>query len=308
MTRAFITGANGFVGRYLTSHLEEHGYEVSGFDAVAGSGVQTLDITDASACVHSFSEAAGASEPPVIFHLAAVAHVGESWERPEHTWRVNTLGTVNVLAAAAAVHASRVLVVASSEVYGNVNAEACPLTEDQPLRPTSPYGASKAAADLAALQAFLGSGLNTIRVRSFNHTGPGQSPTFLIPGLAKRIAEAERAGATEIAMGNPDPIRDISDVRDVVAAYRLLAEAGHPGEAYHVCSGVGHRVGALAERLIAHSETINAIVEDPALVRPVDIPVLIGSNEKLRAHTGWAPRHTLDETLTRLLSAARSGN
>lgn len=306
--KAIVTGASGFVGRHLRSHLLEHGDSVSGLDMVESDGVAEVNILGADCVLKAFQDAkaSGNDEDDLaVYHLAAVSHVGASWDNPAETWQINAIGTVNVLAAARAVGAHRVLVVASSEVYGTVRPEQCPVDESCELRPTSPYGASKAAADIAALQAWLGAGLPTIRVRAFNHTGPGQSPAFLLPALAQRIAAAERNGESSIAIGNLDAIRDISDVRDVVRAYRLLAERGRPGEAYHVCSGDGHSVRELAEMLLAASPNVNELAVDPTLVRAVEIPVLVGSNAKLRQEIGWAPSIPLAQTLAELLDAAR---
>ncbi len=173
------------------------------------------------------------------------------------------------------------------------------------MRPITPYGASKVAASYLALQAWLGSGLETIRVRPFNHTGPGQSARFLVPALAQRIVEAERDERDEIAVGNLDPVRDVNDVRDVVRAYRLLASDGAPGEVYNVCSGTGVSVREIAELLLAHAQRPLRLVQDPALVRPVEVPRLVGDASKLRAATGWEPEYTLDDTLRDVLQGAR---
>jgi GDP-4-dehydro-6-deoxy-D-mannose reductase len=188
-----------------------------------------------------------------------------------------------------------------------VRPEECPITENQPQEAHSPYGVSKVAADYVALQAYLGEGVPTVRVRAFNHTGPFQSARFLVPALARRIADAERDEHDEIAIGSLEPVRDITDVGDVVRAYRLLAEHGLPGEAYNVCSGAGVSVGEVAERLIALAHHPMRLRVDPELVRPVDLPILIGSPAKLTEDTGWRPQIPLDETLSNLLVSARLG-
>jgi GDP-4-dehydro-6-deoxy-D-mannose reductase len=170
----------------------------------------------------------------------------------------------------------------------------------------TPYGASKAAADILALQAFLGDGLGTLRVRAFNHTGPGQSTSMLVPGLAQRIADAERATGSRVKVGRLDVVRDLSDVRDVVRAYRLLVEHGTPGEAYNVCSGRGVTVRDVADALLSMSDAPLELVVDPELVRPVDVPRLVGSPAKLQAATGWEPEIPLEETLQDVLAAVRA--
>ena len=232
--------------------------------------------------------------------------VAASWRDPTACLRVNVEGTANVLDAARAAGVQRVLAVGSSEEYGKIDAETARLREDAPLRPMTPYGASKVAASFLALQAWLGAGLETVRVRAFSHTGPGQSDRFVVPALARRIVVAEREGAHTIPIGAREPVRDLSDVRDVVRAYRLLAEHGAPGEAYNVCSGTGVSIGEIADRLVARAGGRVEFEVDPELVRPVEVPRLVGDPEQLVATTGWAPRFTLDETLDAVLADART--
>jgi GDP-4-dehydro-6-deoxy-D-mannose reductase len=294
-----VTGARGFVGPHLVTHLEAAGDDVIPLDR---HGPHSLDITDADA-VHSRLHDA---RPDVVYHLAALSHVGESWKSPTASFRVNAEGTLNVLRACSDLGVDRVIVVLSSEEYGNVAPEDLPLTEESPLRPVTPYGAAKAAADMLALQAHLGDGLGTIRVRPFGHTGPGQSDRFVVPALAARIARAERDGVDEIPVGSLDAVRDLTDVRDVVRSYRLLAERGTPGDVYNVCSGTGVSVQSIADRLLAAARRPIRLVTDPDLVRPVEVPRLVGSNDKLRAATGWSPEIPLERTLADVLDAARA--
>ena len=195
--------------------------------------------------------------------------------------------------------------IGSAEEYGLVAPEDLPLREDAPLRPVSPYAASKIAASYLALQAWLGGGLETIRVRAFNHTGPGQSADFLIAALAHRIAAAERDGTDEIPIGSVEPVRDLNDVRDIVRAYRLLAEHGEPGEVYNACSGRGVSVADMAAELLSHARRELRLVQDPDLVRPVDIPRLVGDPTKIHTATGWQPEYALHQTLGDVLAASR---
>ena len=176
----------------------------------------------------------------------------------------------------------RVLSVGSADVYGVVTEAELPLTEDSPLRPASPYAASKVAADFLGLQAFLGHGLGVIRVRAFNHLGPGQTDRFVAPALAARIAANERDGGDTVPVGDLSPRRDFTDVRDVVRAYRLLVERGAAGEVYNVCTGRDLAVQELADRLLTLARHPMRLEPDPALLRPVDIPVLRGDATKLR--------------------------
>lgn len=286
--RTLVTGASGFVGGWLARHLAEQGDEVlrlpDGLDVRDGPGVAGEVL---------------AARPEVVYHLAALSHVGQSWETPGETVAVNVLGTLNVLEAARACPGPpTVLVVSSAEVYGNSEG---PFDEQTELRPVSPYAASKVGAEYLALQASLGRGLRVIRVRPFNHVGPGQSPTFVVSALARRVALAERDGDGEVPVGNLAPRRDLTDVRDVVRAYRLLAEHGEAGEAYNVCSQRTVSIAEVAERLVALAKCELAVVEDPALVRPVDVPVLAGSADKLRRLTGWQPEIALEATLADVL-------
>jgi GDP-4-dehydro-6-deoxy-D-mannose reductase len=247
----------------------------------------------------------GTRRPDAVYHLAAISHVGESWADPERVWRVNTVGTLRVLRACIDAGVARVLVVGSAEEYGHVDKDELPITEDAPLRPVSPYSASKVAAEFLALQSFLGEGLPTLRVRAFNHTGPGQSPGFLVPALAGRIAAAERDGRDEVTVGATDPVRDITDVRDIVRAYRLLVERGVPGEVYNVCRGEGVSVAEVARQLLAHARRPLRLTVDPELVRPVDVPRFVGSPARLHDATGWEAEIPLEQTLADVLDAAR---
>jgi GDP-4-dehydro-6-deoxy-D-mannose reductase len=297
--KTLVTGARGFAGPYLVDHLRACGDEVITIDR---TGAEPVDITDRAAVFDALAH----HRPEVVYHLAAFTHVGESFERPDRVLRVNVEGTANVLDAAREAGARRVVVAGSAEEYGAV-AECRPITESDPLRPVSPYAVSKVAASYLAAQAWLARGLATIRVRAFNHTGPHQMPKFLVPALAHRIVTAERGGDARIAIGNTDPVRDLSDVRDVVRAYRLLAEHGVPGEVYNVASGREVTVADIADALIAQARVPVELVTDPALVRPVDIPYLVGDASKLRAATGWEPAFTLEQTLADVVDSARAG-
>jgi GDP-4-dehydro-6-deoxy-D-mannose reductase len=242
--------------------------------------------------------------PDAVYHLAALTHVGESWENPSQVLRVNVLGTAEVLAAARAERpGARVLVVSSAEVYGVVTPEHLPLGEDAPAVPASPYAASKLAAEAVALQAWRGYGQPVVVVRPFNHIGPGQSPNFFVPALTKRIVDAKRSGASALPVGTLTTRRDFTDVRDVVVAYRLLVQEGQAGEVYNVCSGHDVAMSEVAERLLELAGAGLSLQTDPALVRPVDVPVLRGDAGKLRAATGWEPQIPLATTLADVLAS-----
>ena len=297
--KVLITGAQGFVGRHLTTHLEACGDEVIGVDRVPDG----VDITDADAIRKLIADI----EPRAIYHLAGWADVGGSWKQPVDAFRANAEGTLNVLSAAAEAGVERVLAVSSADVYGKVDPSELPLTEDSPLRPASPYAASKVAADYLGLQAWLGNGLPVLRVRAFNHLGPGQTDKFVAPAIASRIARAELGdGSDVLPIGDLSARRDFTDVRDVVRAYRLLMEHGEPGEVYNVCSGVDLAVQDLADQLLAQARIPLRFETDPALLRPVEVPVLRGSYDRLAKATGWQPEIPMSRTLIDLLEDWRT--
>lgn len=293
-TTALVTGADGFVGRHLVAHLTAAGDEVIGVDRTEGG----IDITDAADVGRLMAEVS----PGVVYHLAGWADVGGSWKAPVEAFRANAEGTLNVLSAAADAGVERVLAVSSADVYGIVTPEELPLTEDSPLRPASPYAASKVAADYLGLQAWLGHKLPVLRVRAFNHLGPGQTDKFVAPALASRIARAERDGGEVLTVGDLSPRRDFTDVRDVVRAYRMLMADGEPGQVYNVCSGQDIAIQDLADQLLAHAEVPLRFATDESLLRPIDLPVLRGSHDRLTATTGWEPEIAMEQTLTDLLA------
>jgi GDP-4-dehydro-6-deoxy-D-mannose reductase len=290
--RVLVTGCKGFVGHWLISHLKSSGDEVTGIDL-------EVDITDPPV----IAEAIQSIGPEAIYHLAAQASVGTSFENHAATYQVNTLGVVNVLdGAASCAHPPRVLLVSSAEVYGRLAPDQLPVQEDHPFAPVSPYAASKAAAEMVGLEMWLATGLEVIRVRPFNHTGPGQPPTFVVPSLAKQIAEAIASGAESLVTGNLDARRDLTDVRDVVRAYRSLVVSGAPDEVYNVCRGDSVPIREVAERLLALAGVDLPIVVDPARLRPSEIPDLRGDPSRLNAATGWVPEIPLEETLRDVLA------
>ncbi len=295
--KALITGAGGFVGPHLSRLLVEAGDEVVGLDQSNGP-----DLLDAP----GWERAVADHRPDVIYHLAGWSDVGGSWRNPSTTLQVNAVGTLSILEAARAAGTARVVVVSSADVYGIVEPDRQPITEAHPLAPRSPYGASKQSAEALALQYQRGHGLDVIVVRPFNHLGPGQSPRFVAAAFASQIAEAERRGGGTLAHGDLTARRDLTDVRDVVAAYRLLALRGQPGEVYNVCSGVAVSMAQVLDHLLALATVPVTTEIDPARLRPVELPVLQGSHDKLQRATGWAPEHRLEATLADVLDDARA--
>jgi GDP-4-dehydro-6-deoxy-D-mannose reductase len=275
--RALITGGTGFAGRHLAEHCAAEGDTVVEIARSAGT-----DLLDAPAT----RRAVAAAAPDVVYHLAAQAHVGRSWEDPATTLSGNLAMAVHLLEAVRLqAPDATVVAVSSGEVYGPPS--TLPVTEDAPLRPQNPYAVSKAAVDLLARFYVDAHGLRVVIPRAFNHAGPGQEPLYAIASFARQAAAGD-----VIVTGNPDTRRDYTDVRDVVRAYRLLATAGVPGEAYNVCSGHSTSAGELVAMLGADEHRV-----DPGLVRAHEVMEIRGSNEKLRAATGWEPLIPLEQTL-----------
>jgi len=291
--KALVTGAAGFVGRHLVDHLESCGDEVVSTDRSDGGP----DLLDADGFEHLLTDI----RPEVVYHLAGQADVGRSWSTPVETLRANVEGTHNVLAAARSAEVARVVTVTSADIYGRVEPGDLPLTESAPIRPVSPYAASKAAADLVAQQAHLGHGQDVVRARSFNHLGPGQSDRFVGSALASRVAANERTGSTRLRVGNLEPRRDFTDVRDVVRAYRRMATDAAPGRVYNVCSGRSTSIQEVVDRLLAMSTHAMSAEVDADLFRPADLDDLCGDPSRLTDDTGWSPEYSLDRTLNDLL-------
>lgn len=317
MTRALVTGGNGFVAQWAMRAMLERGWTVT----AAGIGelpVATV-LTEAERAQIAWQQtditvqrevaaAVDRSCPDVVLHLAAVSHVPDAMANPGYAYEVNTVGTVRLLAEVrrhrvAGTADPVVVVVGSAEQYGRHELGEMPLHEDVPQRPLSLYAASKVAQEVAALQAFRGDGVRVVCTRSFNHSGVGHGTHFLLPSIVRRAMALPSAGGM-LTIGNGDTVRDFLHVTDVVDAYLLLLERGATGDAYNVCSGKGTSVRALSAAVLQRLGISADIGSDPALARPVDVPVLVGSNSKLRRATGWAPRRTRDDIIDDLIHAA----
>lgn len=301
--RVLVTGADGFVGRHLCRFLEGCGDSVAPVcgskqsDAFAGAPV--LDVRDGKA----FERIVSTARPDAIVHLAAASSVARSHTEPAETFEVNALGAVNLCVAARAVPGVRVLLVSSGEVYGPA-APGEAVGEQAPYAPMNPYSSAKVAAEIAGFQFARSYGLHVVCARPFNHLGAGQSPMFVIPSLARQVAEAKRSGERAVLrVGNLDPVRDFSHVRDVIAAYRLLLERGVSGEAYNVCSGVGRSVRSVLDELAERAGVEVDIHLDPSKLRPAEIPRMVGNPAKIRG-LGWTPRFTVGDALCEILAEA----
>jgi GDP-4-dehydro-6-deoxy-D-mannose reductase len=301
--RVLITGASGFAGQWLARACAQAGDEVTGVSrsgaTPSGRGV-ALDLRDTDAVATLVASV----EPEVVYHLAALSHVGRSWSDPGATLDANVSGAASLLEAIR-LHApeARVVWASSCEVYGTV--AQLPVTEQAPLHPVNPYAVSKAAGEMLAAVYADAHGLSIVRARPFNHVGPGQLPIFIVSSLARQAAAARRAGDTtlEITTGNPETRRDYTDVRDVVAAYRLLAAVDIAPGAYNIATGSSVSSGelvSLVASLVPEIEVRHAV--DPAQVRAHEVMDHRGSHAALSAATGWQPTIPLRQTMVDTLA------
>ena len=309
--RVLVTGAGGFVGTHLIAALRSRGHDVVPADRIAHGDDQDtlpLDVRDA----HAVRGAVELARPDAIAHLAAQAFVPASLIDPVETFDVNALGALRLLEAARALADQggprpRVLVVSSGDVYGAQPRDALPLRESTAPLPRSPYAASKIAAEALAVAYSRAWGVDAVVTRAFNHIGPGQDERFAVVAFALQIARVAAGGAPRVLVGNLEASRDFLDVRDVCDAYVLLLEGrGAAGEIYNVCSGTATPMREILRRLIELAHVPVEVRDDPARMRPADVPVSVGDAAKLRAATGWAPRIPLVAALRAVYDDARS--
>jgi GDP-4-dehydro-6-deoxy-D-mannose reductase len=306
--RILITGVTGFVGPHLVDYLTTVVSDAKIWGLVwttdGGAAPETVitvpgDLTEISSLIDALEE----SRPDVVFHLAAASSVASSWSRPGRFLEINAVGTVNLLEAVRTLGLSpRIVVSSSAEVYGTVPPDQQPIQESCPLRPVSPYAASKAAQDLLTAQYFLGFGLPTVRLRLFHHTGPRRPPQFVASSFAHQIVRIEKGlDAPRLAVGNLEAVRDFSDVRDIARAYWMAANDGRPGEAYNVCSGHGVRIREVLDLLLGKAQIAVETEVDPARLRAADIARLVGDRGRFTEATGWRPEIPIEQTLEDLL-------
>lgn len=300
MAKIFITGINGFVGKHLTKeYLEDEIFglvkDSTGENLDGNTKTFQGDILDSE----GIKKIVGEVRPDIIFHLAALTSPAESLKSPVETINNNVNGQLNILEAVRSLEIDcRMLVVSSAEVYGNVADENIPTAENAPLLPNTPYGVSKATQDLLGYQYYESYGLENIRVRPFNHIGPGQAPIFVVSAFAKQIAMIEKGQQEKvIKVGNLTPRRDFTDVRDVVKAYKLLMEKGKFGEVYNIGSGKSYEISEILNILMSFSTEKIEIVEDESLLRKVDVKELQCDFTKLKNDTGWEPEIPIEKSL-----------
>jgi GDP-4-dehydro-6-deoxy-D-mannose reductase len=323
--KALVTGAAGFAGQWLCRDLARHGWRVTGTSLTGEPGPGILSIEDHALVTWrhedlrdpgAVRDALDAAEPDAVFHLAGVAFVPAAGDDPMLAFDVNVGTAVRLLREvrerrAAGTLDPVVLFVGSGEQYGRHDVVAMPLGEEVECRPCTLYAATKMAQEVFALEAFRSDGVRVVCTRSFNHSGRGQQKSFLLPALVERALAVRRAPNGErrarlstVQIGNTDVVRDFLHVEDAVRAYVLLVEEGLNGEVYNVCSGQGVTVGDVAREVLRAAGVDAELVSDLALVRPVDVPVLVGRNDRLRADTGWMPRRTRADIISDLIHAA----
>jgi len=308
---ALITGITGFVGSHMAELLLSKGFKVHGLcrwrsrteniDHIK-SKIHLVegDLLDA----HSLQQLMMDVRPTHIFHLAAQSFVPASWTSPAVTLEINVVGSCNLFEAVRAAQLNPLIQIAcSSEEYGLVKPEEVPIKETNPLRPLSPYGVSKVAMDYLGYQYFKSYNMRIVRTRGFNHTGPRRGDVFAESTFAKQIAEIEKGTAEPvISVGNLEAKRDYTDVRDMVKGYFLAAEKGSPGEVYNICSGRARKINEVLQTLLSFSKVKVEIRQDPARMRPSDVPILLGDSTKFRRRTGWKNAIPFEQTMEDLLN------
>ena len=306
--KALITGVDGFVGKYLSEYLLKQKYEVYGTtisekyknEKIKIYKMNLLDEKEVNKVIKMI-------KPDKIFHLAGQSAVGLSWEKPVLTVNINVNGTLNLLEAVRNYSKdSKILIVGSSDQYGPIKPEECPIKESKIQNPQSPYGVSKKAQEEMCKLYVNAYHTNIIMVRAFNHIGAGQSTNFVVADFASKIAQIEKGSEPVLKVGNLESFRDFTDVRDIVRGYSLLLEKGKLGEIYNIGSGKEVKVSEILKKLVSMSKKEIKIEIDPNKFRPVDVPLVVCDNSKIKKDTGWETEFLINDTLEEVLEYWRS--
>ena len=306
--KALITGVEGFVGKYLSEYLLKQDYEVYGTTISENYkndkiNVKKMNLLD----TEQVNEVINDVKPDKIFHLAGQSAVGLSWEKPVLTVNINVNGTLNLLEAVRNYSKeSKILIIGSSDQYGPIKPEECPIKENKIQNPQSPYGVSKKAQEEMCKLYVNAYNMNIVMVRAFNHIGAGQSKNFVVADFASKIAQIEKGSEPVLKVGNLETFRDFTDVRDIVRGYALLLEKGKIGEIYNIGSGKEIKVSELLNKLVSMSKEKIKIEIDPNKFRPVDVPLVVCDNSKIRKDTGWETKFFIDDTLREVLEYWRN--
>ena len=306
--KALITGVDGFVGKYLSEYLLKQKYEVYGTtisekyknEKIKIYKMNLLDEKEVNKVIKMI-------KPDKIFHLAGQSAVGLSWEKPVLTVNINVNGTLNLLEAVRNYSKdSKILIIGSSDQYGPIKPEECPIKEGKVQNPQSPYGVSKKAQEEMCKLYVNAYHTNIIMVRAFNHIGAGQSTNFVVADFASKIAQIEKGSEPVLKVGNLESFRDFTDVRDIVRGYSLLLEKGKIGEIYNIGSGKEVKVSEILKKLVSMSKKEIKIEIDPNKFRPVDVPLVVCDNSKIKKDTGWETEFLINDTLEEVLEYWRS--
>ena len=316
MKKVFVTGVDGFVGKYLAKDLVEKGYSVSGTafsftddpdykNLTSLVNIQIIDLLD----IEKFSKFLFKEDPDAIIHLAAQSAIPSSWEDPNQTFTINVIGTNNLFKCIEKLNLGGIpiLIVGAAAEYGHVKNNGDPISENDPFCPDNPYAVSKVASEMIAYQYYISHDFHTIRARPFTHVGPSQDEKFVCSEFAKTIASIEKdLISNEIKVGDLSIRRDFLDVRDVVNAYELMIRKSNAGSVYNVCSNKGTSIGEILEILISYSSTHINVKEDPKKFRNNEANSIVGSNLKLKRDLKWGVKYKLRETLFDMLNHWRN--
>jgi len=311
--KVLVTGVTGFAGSHLVDYIlaEKPGTEITGIQRWRSRTeniehfadkirLVECDLRDASSVRDVLDE----ERPDWIFHLAAQSFVPTSWTAPTESLVTNIIGQLNIFEAVKKLGIKpRIQLACSSEEYGLVLENELPIKETNPLRPLSPYAVSKVGQDMLGYQYWMSFRIPVVRTRGFNHEGPRRGPVFVCSDFAKQIADIEKGRRPPVVrVGNLTARRDFTDVRDVVRAYWLALEKGEPGEVYNIASGRAWTIREMLDLLLSLSKSKIKVEEDPARMRPSDVPVLLGDSSKFRDRTGWSPSIPFEKTIADLLA------
>lgn len=297
--KALITGLNGFVGKYLSKYLLERGYTVYGTVIEDDVNIDNIKIFRMDLLnKKEVEETIKSINPDHIYHLAGQSSVALSWKNPTLTIDVNVNGTINLLDAVRENNIdTKVLIIGSSDEYGVIRPEKCPIKEEHMLNPASPYAISKMTQEQIAKLYINSYKMNLIMVRAFNHIGPMQSKNFVVSDFASKIAEIEKGAEPVIRVGNLEAYRDFTDVRDIVRGYAMLMENGKCGETYNIGSGNPYKIQDILEILLSLSNTKIMVEIDPDKLRPSDVPIIQCDNSKIKSHVNWEIQYDIKNTL-----------
>lgn len=301
--KVLVTGGKGFIGSHLAYEFTSHEYNVICTDLKESEDIIEMDIMNQEMIQNVIKK----YNPDIIINLAGQANVGLSWKIPQLTMRLNTIGMINILEAVKRVNPKiRVIAIGSSDEYGNLKDIGENVSEDTPVKPVTPYAISKYAQELFSHLYVNTHNLDVCMIRLFNLGGSGQARGYMISDFTSEVAEVEAKIKDYILVGNLEASRDFTHVKDACRAIRLIAEKGHKGEVYNICSGTAYKAQEILEKIVDHAKVKIEVRQDPSRMRPSDTPVIFGNHTKLTDHTGWMPQMGIDQIITDALDYWRN--